>query len=63
MRAFYRRRFHNFYGFIHIIWIFFSSGFNDLKSELTDYLKKFAENGKVRGKDLRYICVLIPNIY
>lgn len=42
---------------------FFSSGFNDLKSELTDYLKKFAENGKVRGMDLRYICVLIPNIY
>lgn len=36
---------------------FFSSGFNDLKSELTDYLKKFAENGKVRGKDLWYVCV------
>ncbi|XP_062620131.1 putative E3 ubiquitin-protein ligase UBR7 [Saccostrea cucullata] len=29
-------------------------GFNDLKSELTDYLKKFAENGKVvREEDIR----------
>lgn len=29
-------------------------GFNDLKSELTDYLKKFAENGKVvKEEDIR----------
>lgn len=42
---------------------FFLLGFNDLKFELIDYLKKFVENGKVRGMDFRYMCVLILNIY
>lgn len=30
------------------------SGFNDMKSALNDYLKRFAENGKVvRAEDIR----------
>ena len=34
--------------------VFFNSGFNDMKSALSDYLKKFAENGKVvRAEDIR----------
>jgi len=41
------------------VWIFcdLSTGYSELKTELTDYLKKFAQNGKVSEPHEHMVCL------